>query len=338
MQAQKENFRVQQWVVIVAVVLFGIKIAAWFLTRSVSILTDALESTVNVISGFIGLYSLYIAAKPKDMDHPYGHGKAEFISAAVEGTLIMIAGLIIIYESINNFIHPHELKSLDYGMLLVAVAGGANYIMGYIAIRRGKKNNSLALIASGKHLQSDTYSTIGILAGIALIYFTRIQVIDSIVALIFSFIIIFTGYKILRQSLAGIMDEADAELLQKMVARLNLDRPANWIDLHNLRVIKYGAILHVDCHLTVPWFLNVHEAHREVDALSLRIRQEFGDSIELFVHSDGCLDFSCAICTKTDCSVRQHPFEKKISWTVENILSNEKHRLINTPASLPKTN
>jgi len=338
MQAQKENFRVQQWVVAVAVVLFGIKIAAWFLTRSVSILTDALESTVNVISGFIGLYSLYIAAKPKDIDHPYGHGKAEFISAAVEGTLIMIAGLIIIYESINNFIHPHELKSLDYGMLLVAIAGIVNYIMGYIAIARGKKNNSLALVASGKHLQSDTYSTIGILIGIALIYFTKIQVIDTIVALLFSFIIIFTGYKILRQSLAGIMDEADAELLQKMVQRLNHERPQNWIDLHNLRVIKYGAILHVDCHLTVPWYLNVHEAHREVDALSLRIRQEFGDSIELFVHSDGCLDFSCAICSKTDCSVRQHPFEKKIEWTVENILSDKKHRLATASIPLAKTN
>jgi cation diffusion facilitator family transporter len=337
MQAQKENFRVQQWVVIVAVLLFGIKIAAWFLTRSVSILTDALESTVNVISGFIGLYSLYIAAKPKDIDHPYGHGKAEFISAAVEGTLIMIAGLIIIYESINNFIHPHELKSLDYGMLLVAVAGLVNYIMGYVAIQRGKKNNSLALVASGKHLQSDTYSTIGILIGVALIYFTKIQVIDNIVALIFSFVIIFTGYKILRQSLAGIMDEADADLLQKMVQRLNHERPPNWIDLHNLRVIKYGAVLHVDCHLTVPWFLNVHEAHREVDALSQRIRQEFGDSIELFVHSDGCLDFSCAICTKTDCTVRQHPFEKRIEWTVDNILSDQKHRLANTTATLPKT-
>lgn len=338
MQAQKENFRVQQWVVAVAVVLFGIKIAAWFLTRSVSILTDALESTVNVISGFIGLYSLYIAAKPKDIDHPYGHGKAEFISAAVEGTLIMIAGLIIIYESINNFVHPHELKSLDYGMLLVGIAGLVNYIMGYIAINRGKKNNSLALVASGKHLQSDTYSTIGILIGIALIYFTKIQVIDAIVALLFSFIIIFTGYKILRQSLAGIMDEADAELLQKMVQRLNQDRPQNWIDLHNLRVIKYGAILHVDCHLTVPWYLNVHEAHREVDALTLRIRQEFGDSIEFFVHSDGCLDFSCAICSKTDCTVRQHPFEKKIEWTVENILSDKKHRLANAANQLGKTN
>ncbi|ULQ50819.1 cation diffusion facilitator family transporter [Flavihumibacter fluvii] len=337
MQAQKENFRVQQWVVFVAIVLFGIKITAWVLTRSVSILTDALESTVNVISGFIGLYSLYIAAKPRDMDHPYGHGKAEFISAAVEGTLIMIAGLIIIYESINNFIHPHVLKSLDYGMILVGIAGVVNYVMGYVAIKRGKKNNSLALVASGRHLQSDTYSTIGILIGIGLIYFTKIQMIDNIVALIFSFIIIFTGYKILRQSLAGIMDEADNELLQKMVQRLNQDRPANWIDLHNLRVIKYGAILHVDCHLTVPWYLNVHEAHREVDTLSHRIRQEFGDSIELFVHSDGCLDFSCAICTKKDCTVRQHPFEKRIEWTVENILSDQKHRLSKPSAALDKT-
>jgi cation diffusion facilitator family transporter len=327
MQAQQENLRVQQWVVLVAVLLFGIKITAFYLTRSVAILTDALESTVNIIAGFIGLYSLYIVAKPKDTDHPYGHGKAEFVSAAVEGTLVMLAGVIIIYESVNNFIHPHELKSLDDGMLLIALAGVINYVMGYIAIRRGKKNNSLALIASGKHLQSDTYSTIGILIGIALIYFTKIQLIDSLVALIFSFIIIHTGYKILRQSLAGIMDEADTELLQKMVQRLNQERVPNWIDLHNLRVIKYGAILHVDCHLTVPWYLNVHEAHREVDALSQRIRQEFGDAIELFVHSDGCLDFSCAICTKTDCTVRQHPFEKRIEWTVHNILSDQKHRL-----------
>jgi cation diffusion facilitator family transporter len=327
MQAQRENFRVQQWVVFVAVLLFGIKITAFYLTHSVAILTDALESTVNIIAGFIGLYSLYIVAKPRDIDHPYGHGKAEFVSAAVEGTLVMLAGFIIIYESINNFIHPHELKSLDDGMLLVALAGLINYVMGYIAIRRGKKNNSLALIASGKHLQSDTYSTIGILIGIALIYFTKIQLIDSLVALIFSFIIIYTGYKILRQSLAGIMDEADTELLQKMVQRLNHERVPNWIDLHNLRVIKYGAILHVDCHLTVPWYLNVHEAHREVDALSQRIRQEFGDAIELFVHSDGCLDFSCAICSKPDCTVRQHPFEKRIEWTVHNILSDQKHRL-----------
>lgn len=337
MEAQRENYSLQRWIVLVAVILFIIKIIAWWLTKSVSVLTDALESTVNVISGFIGLYSLYVAAKPRDFDHPYGHGKAEFLSAAVEGTLIMIAGFIIIYECINNFIHPHQLQQLDYGMLLVAIAGAVNFIMGAIAIKKGKKNNSLALVASGKHLQSDTYSTLGILAGMALIYVTKIQLIDTLVALVFSFIIIFTGYTILRKSVAGIMDEADQQLLRKMVALLNTNRPDNWIDLHNLRVIKYGAILHVDCHLTVPWYLNVHQAHHEIDLLSQRIREEFGDSIELFVHSDGCLDFSCAICSKTDCPVRKHPFTRRVEWTVANILSNEKHQLATPATDIPKT-
>jgi cation diffusion facilitator family transporter len=283
------------------------------------------------------LYSLYIAAKPRDTDHPYGHGKAEFISAAVEGTLIMIAGFIIIYESIHNFIQPPVLKQLNYGMILIAITGVVNFLMGYTAVQRGKKNNSLALIASGRHLLSDTYSTIGILVGVALIYFTGINQIDSIVALIFSFIIIFTGYKILRASLAGIMDEADQELLKQMVDCLNKNRPANWIDLHNLRVIKYGSILHVDCHLTVPWYLTVNQAHLEVEALSELIRKEFGDSIELFVHSDGCQDFSCPICSKSDCPVRQHPFTKRIEWTVDNILSDKKHRLSSASGSLDKT-
>lgn len=327
MKTQQENLKIQKWVVTVAVVLFLLKVAAYILTQSVSILTDALESTVNVVAGFIGLYSLYVAAKPSDTDHPYGHGKAEFLSAAVEGTLIIIAGLIIIYEAINNFIHPHELKKLDWGILLVAITAAINYIVGYISIRKGKKNNSLALIASGKHLQSDTYSTLGIIIGLALIYFTGQAWIDSSVAILFAFVIIFTGYKILRSSIAGIMDEADLELLRKLVDFLNQNRQPTWIDLHNLRVIKYGGQLHIDCHLTVPWYMNVHQAHREIDTLSALIKKEFGDSIELFVHSDGCLDFSCRICSLTDCPERKHPFEKTVTWTESNILSNQKHQL-----------
>jgi cation diffusion facilitator family transporter len=316
-------------VVTVAVLLFIIKVVAFLLTKSVAILTDALESTANVIAGFVGLYSLYVAAKPRDADHPYGHGKAEFVSAAVEGTLILIAGGIIIYEAIINFINPHPLQKLDYGIILVAITAAVNYAVGYFSIKKGQKNNSLALIASGKHLQSDTYSTLGLIAGLALIYFTKLNWIDSVVAILFAFIIIYTGYKILRSSLAGIMDEADKELIEKLVTSLNAQRNENWIDLHNLRVIKYGGQLHVDCHLTVPWYLNVHEAHKEIDQLSAIIRQEFGNALELFVHSDGCLDFSCAICTKKDCGVRKQTFEKKITWTFENVISDEKHQLTN---------
>jgi len=330
---QQENFRIQKWVVTIAVLLFLIKIVAFFLTRSVAILTDALESTVNVIAGFVGLFSLYVAGKPKDVDHPYGHGKAEFLSAAVEGTLIIVAGFIIIYESIDNFIHPHALQKLDWGILLVAITAAINYVVGYISSRNGQKNNSLALIASGKHLQSDAYSTLGLVIGLAIIYFTGRVWLDSIVAILFAFIIIYTGYKILRSSIAGIMDEADTDLLKKMIALLNSNRRENWIDLHNLRVIKYGGQLHVDCHLTIPWYLNISEAHQEIDVLTNLIKKEFGDSVEFFVHTDPCLDFSCPICTKSDCAVRKHAFTKRVDWTLENTLADKKHMLTLEPNS-----
>jgi len=312
---------------LLSVILLTVKFVAYYLTHSVSILTDALESIVNVIAGFIGLYSLYIAALPKDSNHPYGHGKAEFLSAAIEGTLIFSAGALIIYNAIKNLIYPTIIHKLDQGIYLVAVTAVINFVAGYICLQRGKRNNSLALLASGKHLLSDSYSTIGIIGGLLLIFITNKTWIDSAVAIIFGGIIIYTGYKIVRSSIAGIMDEADADLLKKMVLVLNSNRRENWIDLHNLRIIKYGAVLHIDCHLTVPWYLKVNEAHDEIEALGRLMKNEFGGSVELFVHSDPCLPFSCPICDKKDCNVRKHNFEKKITWTLDNILQDRKHRL-----------
>ncbi len=120
MQNAQQNLRLQKIITAVAIILFVIKIIAWYLTNAVAILTDALESVVNVIAGLIGVYSLYISAKPKDQDHPYGHGKAEFISAAIEGALITVAGFVIIYEAITNLLHPHIIQKLDYGIVLIA--------------------------------------------------------------------------------------------------------------------------------------------------------------------------------------------------------------------------
>lgn len=327
MPTSTQNFKIQRTIAIISIALFIIKIAAWYLTNSVAILTDALESIVNVVAGLIGLYSIFLSAKPRDLDHPYGHGKVEFISAAIEGTMISIAGVFILYKAINNLRQPHEVEKIDFGIYLVALTALVNYVAGIICERRGKKSNSLALIASGKHLKTDTYTTIGIICGLILLWITGIDWIDSAVAILFSVIIMITGYKIIRTSVAGIMDEADIELLRNMVVLLNKDRTINWIDLHNLRIIKYGPTLHLDCHLTVPWFFNVHEAHKEIDALSGLVREHYGESVELFVHSDGCLDFSCRICAKNDCPVRQHAFEKKIEWTMENISSNHKHKV-----------
>src|SRR5690606_1383902 len=175
MPLEKENYNYQKIVAIVGVLLFAIKLTAWYLTNSVAILTDALEGIVNVISAFIGLYSLYLSSLPKDKNHPYGHGKVEFISAALEGVMIAFAGIWIIFEAINHIINPQQIKELDLGILLIIIAALVNFIVGFIAVKKGKKNNSIALIASGKHLISDTFTTVGVILGLAIILFTKIM-------------------------------------------------------------------------------------------------------------------------------------------------------------------
>ena len=326
MSLANANYQIQKKITIVVAVMFVIKLIAWYLTSSVAILTDALEYTINVISSIIGLYSLSLSAKPKDYNHPYGHGKVEFLSSSIEGILMIVSSFIIMYEAINNLQHPHSISKLDYGIYLVGFTALLNYFLGWFAIKEGNKSNSLPLVASGKHLQSDTYATIAIIIGLIAIYFTHYSWIDSVVAFVFALFITVSGYKILRSSIAGIMDEADDELLKKVVEVLEKNRNENWVDLHNLRIIKYGGTLHLDCHLTVPWYINVHEAHKEIDLLSDIIKSNFGDSIEMFVHTDGCLDFSCRVCAKENCKERQFDFVQRVSWTVDNISLNSKHQ------------
>lgn len=320
-----ENYKIQKKLTALTLLLFLIKIIAWYMTHSVAILTDTLEYTINVVAAFISLYSLHLSAIPKDENHPYGHGKVEFVSAAVEGLLMVISSFLIIYEAIFNLRHPHTLQKLDYGIYLVASTAIINYLGGYYAVKKGKENKTLALIATGKHMQSDTFATTGIVIGLILIFFTGYTWIDSAVALLFAFIIIFTGYKILRNSLAGIMDEADKDLLSDVVKYLNDNRRENWIDLHNLRIIKYGAVLHLDCHLTAPYYFSINEGHNEVKALEEMIREKFGESVEMFVHLDGCLYSQCTLCFKHNCPVRRHEVTHRVEWNVSNASLNHKH-------------
>ena len=327
MQAAKQNLKIQFYVTLLSVILFVLKFVAYFMTHSLSVLSDALESIVNVLAGAIGLYSLYIASKPKDKEHPYGHGKAEFISAAFEGSLIITAGLIIFYEAINAFFHPTALHSLDNGIWVLLTTAFLNLFAGLIAKRMGKKNKSLALSSSGQHLILDSFTTFAVTIGIGIVLITNITGIDAVLAILMSFWIIYNGYQIIRASLAGIMDEADLALLEEVIVELNKNRNVNWVDLHNLRVIKYGSLMHIDCHLTVPWYLNVNEAHQVVEDFTNLIKNKFGASIEFFVHTDGCMPYSCPICSIGDCQKRKAPFEQKLDWTIENVLSDLKHQL-----------
>ena len=191
----------------------------------------------------------------------------------------------------------------------------------------GKKNNSLALVTSGKLFLIDFFTTISVAIGLLILMVTNIQKVDSIIAVLLGAWVVYDGYKILRASLAGIMDEADMALLKNVIAEINKNRNDNWIDLHNLRVIKYGPLLHIDCHLTMPWYLNVHEAHLVMDQFTDLIKSKFGDSVEFFIHTDGCMTFSCAICNLASCEKRQHSFKQQLEWNMENVLSNNKHQL-----------
>ncbi|MFT4061117.1 MAG: cation diffusion facilitator family transporter [Edaphocola sp.] len=317
--------KLQRNIAFLAIALFVIKILAWWFTRSVAVLTDAMESTVNVATGLIGWYSVWLAGKPRDKNHPYGHGKAEFVSAAIEGTLIAIAGIVIIYEAVTHLFRPYPITRLGSGLALLGITAVINYAAGTYAAHLGKKENSSALRASGSHLKTDTYSTLGIIAGLLLVKWIGWHWLDPVVAIIFALVILATGYRVLRSSLAGIMDEADMGLLGNLVAYLQTHRKPEWIDLHNLRMIQYGSVLHLDGHLTLPWYFTVRQAHHEIDELGILIREKFGDSVELFVHVDGCEPFSCSICNVGNCPERQHPKAENIAWTMDNVLENRKH-------------
>jgi divalent metal cation (Fe/Co/Zn/Cd) transporter len=154
---------------------------------------------------------------------------------------------------------------------------------------------------------------------------TDLQWIDSAVAMGFGLMIIYTGYKILRDSVAGIMDEADTTLLGELVDILEKNRKENWIDIHNLRIIKYGSNLHIDCHVTLPWYFTVREAHDELEAFNDLVTARFGKEVELFIHTDGCLPLSCQICQKKGCNERVTPFSERITWTVKNSILDQKH-------------
>lgn len=325
--------KVQRWIVFFSLLILCGKFAAYYLTNSVGIFTDAMESIVNVVAGFISLYSLYWAAKPKDKKHPFGHGKVELVSASVEGLLIVIAGGLIIFEGIKRLYTPSDIEKLDVGIIVVAIAGVMNYIMGWYSIRMGKRYDSIALVAGGRHLQSDTYSTIGLVAGLLLLYFTKLSWIDSALALIFGSIIVATGISILRKTVANLMDKADDTLLQEMVSSISAHRQNDWIDIHNTKIIKYGSYIFVDCDLTLPWYYNIRESHDSCDALKESLESSFSDRAQVSIHSDPCREEHCKSCLMAACPKRCHPFISQNEITLAEITQSDEERNENLEAT-----
>lgn len=323
-ESARENYRFQTVIVAVGVFLMVIKFIAYYATGSVAILTDAMESIVNVIAGFIGLFALVLSARPPDKDHPYGHGRAEVISATIEGTMITVAGILIIFEAVNKILHPEKISDLDIGILLVAFAALVNYAMGRMAIRKGRKNRSPALEASGKHLCTDTYSSIGIIIGLTVVFAAMklgfdVWWMDPAMALLFGGLIIFTGFRVVIDSLNGIMDKADQAVLEEIVRCLNENRSPKWVDVHNLRVIKYGSTMHIDMHVTLPFYMTLREEEKEKRKIMSAVRSQFGRSVDLTLSPEPCMGINCSHC-QNFCPERKEEFIALIEWNVEMLI------------------
>ncbi|MBX2983185.1 MAG: cation transporter [Flavobacteriales bacterium] len=325
MEGPRANVRLQAGVLLAGVLLMLVKFVAWHLTQSNAVLSDALESIVNVAAGGFALYSLMLAAKPRDREHPYGHGKVEFISAALEGSLVALAGGLIIYRAIEAWLTGVEIHALGIGTLMIAGSGAANLALGLVLRKRGRRAHSLTMEAGGVHLLSDAWSSAALVLGLVVIQLTGLLWLDSLFAIGFAIFIIWQGIRMVRRSVGGIMDETDMAVADELVRIIDTNRRPEWIDIHNFRVIKFGSTLHIDCHVTLPWYFTLERAHDEISELDALVNRNSGREVEFFIHMDPCIPTSCPICRIMDCPVREAPFVKRIPWTLATVLANTKH-------------
>lgn len=310
---------------IMSVLLMLAKFTAYFITSSNFILTDAAESVVNVIASAFAFYSIALASQPKDINHPYGHGKVEFFSVFIEGTLISIAGVSIVFKGTYGLFYPNEVHEILTGAIIIGVTGGINGAIGYYMIHKGKTLRSITLEADGRHLITDMVTSSGLVLGLVLIYFLKYPWLDSGLSVLVGLYICFAGYKLVRRSVGGLMDEADFNIVQDIIRILNEQRKVEWIDVHNLRAQKYGNELHVDCHMTLPNYFDLNRVHEEVALVDKLINENAHVDTELFIHTDPCLPYCCHYCSMPNCPIRSEPKSKEISWTMDNITRNKKH-------------
>ncbi|MCI0546770.1 MAG: cation diffusion facilitator family transporter [Candidatus Rokubacteria bacterium] len=302
---------------VVAVVLLAVKYQAYRMTRSTAILSDALESIVNVVAAGFAVGALLFGGRPADRNHPYGHGKIEFLSAAFEGGLIFFAAFLILYEVAQSLIEGVELRDLDRGLLLVLGAGLVNLGLGLYLVRTGRAHHSIALVADGRHVLSDFWTSLGIVVGLGLVYLTGQSWLDPVVAALVAVQLMWTGLRLIRHAGGALLDEEDVGLLARLVEALRLQLGQGAIRVHHLRAIRSGRFHHIDVDLVVPEFWSVELAHELADRLAEKVLAEVGIEGELIVHTDPCHRAYCAMCDLADCPVRREPFRGRPPLTLQ---------------------
>lgn len=306
---------------VVSLLILAVKFSGYMLTGSYAIFSDALESCVNVAGAIFALTAVMIASQPADQSHPYGHGKVEFFSAAFEGGLLTCAAFMIVARAIDALIEGSQLQRLDLGLALIVAAGVANALLGLYLLRTGKKHHSLALTASGRHVLSDFYTTIGVIAALFLVRLTGFTRIDPLVALGVGAYIGWTGFNLVRHSAGGLMDAQDQESMTKLGELFTKHLFPGIIRIHSTRIIRAGRSHHIDCHVVVPEYWSVAYSHKEVARFEKAVIDDYAPEAEIHFHIDPCRQGYCRVCDMPDCPIRRAPFEHRTEFTLDELTS-----------------
>ena len=306
---------------ITSLLLLMAKFGAYYLTGSKAVFSDAIESIINVVTGAFLMLSIMVSTRPVDENHPYGHGKIEAFSAGLEGGLIILAAIMILVEAIPGFFAPSPPKNLGYGIFILGGAGIINLAVGIFLLRTGKRHKSEALHADGRHLLTDFYTSAGVIIGLVLYQITGLVWIDPLVACLVAINILIPGTRLFNNSIKNLMNEADPELLDRIVKGLNKIKKPGWLYPHKLRALRSGRYHHVDLHISLPhyWSLSqVHEAEKEITEALLEAIGEEGD---IMIHVDPCEPPYCPVCGINSCKVRHAEFASSSDWTVQEVVS-----------------
>lgn len=303
----------------VSVALMGLKFLTYYLTHSSAVLSDALESIINVAAAAFATVSVWMSAKPPDRDHPYGHGKIEYFSAGFEGALIVCAAVGIFYTGIKHLLNPHALPHLQEGLVILMGATIVNLLLGIGLLKVGRRTDSVTLIADGKHILTDVYTSGGVIVGLALVYWTGWLWLDGVVACLVGINILLTGGHLVRQSFARLMDASDPLLLDRIAQCLRKNHHAQWIDIHQLRAWRAGNLVHIDLHLVLPKDLSIEDAHDQASAVEDILIKRFNGKASVLVHMDPCDPRLCPICGSTSCQWRKIPLGTQHPWNREHL-------------------
>ena len=321
--ALDKNFRTRLIAItssfVIGMALMGVKFYAYRLTHSSAILSDALESIINVIASAFAMACIIVSAKPPDKSHPYGHGKIEYFSAGFEGALIILAAIGIFKVGWMHIRLSQPLPNLQHGLFILLAASVINLILGLALVRIGRKTESLPLIADGKHILTDVYTSAGMLIGLLLVHLTQLYWLDGVIAALIGVNILITGFHLVRQSVAGLMNATDPLLLQEIATLFEKQRQIQQIDIHKLRAWRSGSQVHIDFHLIMPGDFTLEQAHGEADRLEAIINEHFKHQSTVLIHLDPCTEKNCPICALRHCKTRQARYHEQSTWSANTI-------------------